>query len=162
MKISNLYGRKITCEDGKRSGTVMTVYHLNGKLDGCICFDEDEKEFFAHGVCVKKSGEITFCRTGKKSTGAIPLRLGIPVYGTTGKYLGNASDFCYKGNRLCTVAVNGRRYSLGGAIVYDAVILREKTARTDAERAAKDMFISALCGDGQSDLSSIGGIPSSQ
>lgn len=147
MKISNLYGRKIFCEDGKRSGTIMAIYQLNCKLDGYLCFDGDEKEFFTPDVHVKKSGKTTFCDTGKISTGATPLRLGIPVYAPTGKFLGKASDFCRKGNKLCTVIANEKRYSLDGASVGDAVILREKTTRADAERAAKDMFITALCGN---------------
>lgn len=147
MKISNLYGKKIVSEDKKKNGVIMAISCVNGAIEGYICFDENEKEFFAlsQGVRVLKD-KATFKHLGEESKKSFRLRLGIPAFTQEGKYLGNVSDFSVIGGRLCATYIGNKKYPADNLFVSDAVIIKPPAQKMQAEIAAKDMFIGVLCG----------------
>lgn len=147
MKISNLYGKRIESEDKKKHGVIMAISCADNLIDGYICFDEDEKEFFAQadGGKVLKD-RVTFSKVGKENKNSFRLRLGIPAYSYEGRFLGNVSDYSVVGGRLNVVFIANKRFSTKNINVSDAIIIKPSTQKTQAEIAAKDMFLSALCG----------------
>ncbi|MGN0805830.1 MAG: hypothetical protein ACI4MC_02220 [Candidatus Coproplasma sp.] len=148
MKISNLYGKRIESEDKKRCGVIMAICCAENVIDGYICFDEDEKEFFASacGTRVLKD-KVTFTKLGKEKKNSFRLRLGVPVFSQEGKHVGNVTDCSVMGGKLCTVFIKNKKYSAEEVCVSDAVIIKPSAGKAEAERAAKDMFIGALCGN---------------
>ncbi|MGN1061126.1 MAG: hypothetical protein ACI4QN_05275 [Candidatus Coproplasma sp.] len=148
MKISKLYGKRIESEDKKTHGVIMAISCAKNVIEGYICFDEDEKEFFVSAVGTRVlKDKVTFKYLGKEKKTAFRLRLGVPVFTQEGKYLGNVTDSSVMGGRLCAVFIKNKKYSAEEVCVSDAVIIKPPASKAEIELAAKNMFIGALCGN---------------
>lgn len=147
MKISKLYGKKIQSADGKLSGVVMAISCNKNVIDGYICFDQDEKEFFAKAAGAKiLKDKVIFSELGYEGKNSFRLRLGLPVFTQGGKHLGFVTECSVTGGKLNAVFIKNKKYSASQIRVLDAVIVKEPIDKTQAELAAKNMFIGALCG----------------
>lgn len=148
MKISTLFGKKIESEDRKRCGVIMAISCNKNVIEGYICFDENEKEFFAsaYGAKVLKD-KVTFKWISREEKTSSRLRLGVPAFSLDGKYLGNVCDYSAIKNKLCAVFIDNKRYPTESLSISDAVIVKPSYTKVQAEIAAKDMFIGVLCGD---------------
>ncbi|MGN0824194.1 MAG: hypothetical protein ACI4MB_03910 [Candidatus Coproplasma sp.] len=147
MKISKLYGKKIQSEDKKIQGVIMAISCNKNVIEGYICFDEDEKEFFAKAVGTKfLKDKVVFNELGYEGKNSFRLRLGVPAFTKEGKHLGFITECSVMGGKLSAVFIKNKKYSAGQISVLDAVIVEEPIDKTQAELAAKNMFIGALCG----------------
>lgn len=145
MKLSQLYGKKITKTDNRKQGVIFAVSCYKKSIEGYICFDENEKEFFADAKNSRISGEIvTFENLGKENKDAFRLRLGLPVYTQSGKFLGNLCDCTVKGGVLTGAICGNKRLPFCDLTFGDAAILKD--SRVQSELTAKNMFINAVCG----------------
>lgn len=146
MKISNLYGKKIESEDKKTHGVIMAISCAKNEIDGYICFDQDEKEFFVSAAGTKiLRDKVTFKRLGKRQKGAFNLRLGLPVFHEHGKFVGTVTDCSVMGGKLAAVFCNNKRFNADTLSIGDAVIIKAQPDKKEVELAAKDMFINAMC-----------------
>lgn len=144
MKISQLYGKKIEGADKKRCGYILGISCIGDKIEGYICCNERESEFFAAWADVRFAGDgAMVLKTGKENKKASRLRLGQAVYSEEGKFLGHTEDFTAKGERLTCAHVGKKKYAFNRLILGDVIIL--KSDRAVAEIAAKDLFIGAIC-----------------
>lgn len=158
MKVSQLYGKRIESADKKTHGVILAVSCAGNTVEGYICFDEQENEFFASAAGSRNlKDKVTFLHCGAEGKNAYRLRLGLPVYSHGGKFLGNLSDCTVKGGRLFSVTCKAKKYPVSRISISDAVILDTETKALkaapqsvprdgEAELAAKDMFIQAICG----------------
>ncbi|MGN0804728.1 MAG: hypothetical protein ACI4MS_05040 [Candidatus Coproplasma sp.] len=145
MKISQLYGKKITATNNAKQGVIFAVSCHKKAIDGYICFDENEKEFFANAKNSHITGDVvTFENLGKESKDSFRLRLGLPVYNQDGKFLGNLCDCIIKGGVITGAVCGNKRLPFCDLTFGDAVILKD--TRTQSELIAKNMFINAVCG----------------
>ncbi|MDE7087409.1 MAG: PRC-barrel domain-containing protein [Clostridia bacterium] len=143
MKASQIYGTKIESADGKTKGYILGISCAEDKIEGYICCNQQENEFFAESAGVKFSEEkITFTLTGKENKNCYRLRLGRAVYTESGKFVGNVEDFVFKGDRITCALIGKRKYPFHRLVIGDAVILKSET--DGLETTAKDMFISAI------------------
>ncbi len=160
MKVSQLYGKRIESADKKTHGVILAISCAENAIEGYICFDEQENEFFASAVGSRNlKDKVTFKNGGKEGKNAYRLRLGLPVFSQDGKFLGNLSDCTVKGGKLSSVCCKAKQYPVSRLSISDAVIIKSApAARTAAakaaeadnakvEIAAKDMFIRAICGE---------------
>ncbi len=145
MKISGLYGKRAISSDKKLSGTILGISCIGDKIEGFICCDESEREFFALSEGARCGKDIMrFEKTGKESGKGFRLRLGLPVYTSSGKFLGNLEECTARGNVIIGVRCKKTQYPFGKLAFGDVVIL--KCEEDCAKDEAKDMFISAICG----------------
>lgn len=146
MKISGLYGKRAQSADKKISGTILGISCIGDRIEGYICCDESEREFFALSEGARCGKDVMrFEKTGKESGKGFRLRLGLPVYSCKGKFLGNVEECTATGNKLTLVRCKKTQYPFSKMTFGDVVIL--KCGDTDcAQDEAKDMFISAICG----------------
>ncbi len=144
MKLSELFGKTIESVDKKIRGVILGISCVEDRIDGYICCDERENEFFAESLGSRLGGnQATFARTGKASRQAQSFRLGRAVFSDGGKYLGRIEDCTVRANAITKVHVGKRKYSPEQLIFGDVVIV--KSGAAIAEVAAKDMFIGAVC-----------------
>ncbi len=152
MNISELYGKTITDEYGKRKAFIMGVTRSGNIVDGLICCDESEKTFYVSGKdAVALCGETKFVKTDKAQKKAAPLKLGKAVYSSQGKFIGHLEDCILSGLKITHAVVGGKKMPFNNLILGDVCIVKRKTKTADysAELAAKNMFIGAVCADGQ-------------
>lgn len=141
MKLSKLYGMQIASEDKKTRGYILGITCAGDKIDGYICCDQSENEFYAKAENLKFRGEsAVFSSTGNPAENAYALRLGRAAYDESGKFLGLLEDCLFKGDRIETACIARKKYSFSSLAVGDIVILKS------GEVAAKDMFIDVICG----------------
>ncbi|MGN1104784.1 MAG: hypothetical protein ACI4QI_07945 [Candidatus Coproplasma sp.] len=146
MKISSLFGKKIESADKNKHGVIMAISCAKNTIEGYICFDENEKEFFAsaYGAKVLKD-KVTFKWISREESTSSRLRLGVPAFSSEGKYLGKVADYSAVSGRICSVFIGNKKFSAENLSISDAVIVKPSLQKTQAEIAAKDMFIGALC-----------------
>lgn len=158
MKVSQLYGKRIESADKKTHGVILGVSCAENVIEGYICFDEQENEFFASAVGARNlKDKVTFKKLGKENKCSYRLRLGLPVYSQSGKLLGSLSDCTVKGGKLTAIFCKNKKYPISRLNISDAVIVKSaakrptqngaETNKQNVEIAAKDMFIRAICGD---------------
>ncbi|MDE6690530.1 MAG: hypothetical protein K2K04_01025 [Clostridia bacterium] len=146
MKASEIYCMKIASKDKKKNGYILAICCVKDMIEGYICCDERENEFFAESAGVKFSTDsATFSVTGKENKKGYRLKLGVPLYSDNGKFLGYIDDFTFKGNRIAFAHVEKRKYAFDRLVLSDVAIL--KSDNLSAEIAAKDMFIGSICGN---------------
>ena len=144
MKISELYGKTITGDNGQRVGYILGVSCKGNELDGLFCCDENEKTFFvAAGDAIALNGETRYARVGKAQKNTAPLRLGKAVYSCEGKFIGHLDDCIVSGLKITSAVVKGKKIPFNNLILGDVCIL--KNTGLSAELAAKNMFIQAVC-----------------
>lgn len=144
MKLSRLYGMQIESKDKKIRGYILGITCVNDTIDGYICCNERQKEFFAKGEnCSLRKGVLRFGETGKRGENSAVLRLNRAVFAKNGKFCGNLQDCDVRGNNIVSATVSKRKIPFKRIIVGDVFILDDNN--TGAEIAAKDMFIDALC-----------------
>lgn len=144
MKLSQLYGKMITDESGRVRGTILGVCFKDGRIDGVMCCDERENDFFVQGDdATFKGEEITMTRKRKTPKNAEQLRLGRAVYSDDGKFLGYMEDVTLQGKQLKHACVGRKKYDFSRLSLGDVVIVKSEAAK--AELAAKNLFISAVC-----------------
>ncbi len=144
MKASEIFCKPVVCEDKKRRGYILGISCVEDLIEGYICCNERENEFFAESFGVKFTDEsAVIIKVGKQSKRGVRLKLGYPLYSEAGKFLGHVEDFTVKGNKIVWAHVGKRKYPFTRLTLGDVAVL--KSARADAETAAKDMFIDALC-----------------
>lgn len=151
MNISELYGKAITEENGKRTGYIIGVNCRKNVIEGLICCDESEKTFYvAGGDVTALCGETRFLKTEKPQKNTASLRLGKAVYSSDGKFIGHLEDCILSGLKITHALVGGKKIPFNNLILGDVCIVRNKTKSADfsAELAAKNMFIQAVCADG--------------
>lgn len=145
MKASQIFCTNISSKDKKKRGYVMSVSCVKEMVEGYVCCNEQENEFFAESAgCEFSGGAATFLLTGKENKKGYRLKLGIPLYSNEGKFLGLIDDFTIKNNRLVFAHSGKRKFAFDRLIIGDVAIL--KNDDVTAEIAAKDLFIDALCG----------------
>lgn len=143
MKASQLFGIQIKCESGEKEGYIMAISRVEDKIEGYICCNDRETEFFAASAGAKiKNGKMFAVKTGKRDRNSRNLKLGQPVYSEEGKFLGHVDDFTVTSNRLTGAQVGHRKFPFDRLAIGDVVIVRNDRTRT--EIAAKDMFIGAI------------------
>lgn len=143
MKISGLYGKKLTSAKGGREGVILAVALKDGSIERLICCDENEKKF-----SVIKENIITLCGDAKFFK-ASPvgkeenlLRLGKAVYTQKGKFLGYLEDCTLKGLKITDAVIGGKKTPFENLVIGDICILAEDASVSER---AKDMFIGAIC-----------------
>ncbi len=145
MKASQLYGMKIESEDKKIRGNILGISCVKDRIEGYICCNERQKEFFALSDCATcRNGVVKFKETGRQDKNGVNLRLGRAVYAKNGKFCGILDDCTVKDNVITFATVAKRKIPFNRIIVGDVFILEDENL--SAELAAKDMFIDALCG----------------
>lgn len=143
MKASEIYCAKIASKDKKIRGYIMAVSCVKDTIEGYICCDERENEFFAESAGTKFSESgATFLLTGKENKKGYRLRLGQAVYSQNGKFLGHVDDYSIKGSRITFAHVGKRKFAYDRLTIGDIIILKDENL--SAEIAAKDMFIGAI------------------
>lgn len=146
MKASEIFCKKIAGKDKKIRGYILSISCVKDMIEGYICCDERENEFFAESAGTKfSSDKATFLITGKENKKGYRLKLGVPLYSAGGKFLGYVDDYTIKGNRIVFAHMGKRKYSFTRLALGDVAIL--KSDNVSAEIAAKDMFIGAICGN---------------
>lgn len=136
---------QIASEDKKKRGYILAISCVKDMVEGYICCDERENEFFSESAGTKFSGDAaTFSVTGKENKKGYRLKLGVPLYSDAGKFLGYIDDFTFKGNRIVFAHSGKRKFTFNRLVLNDVAIL--KSDDRSAEIAAKDMFIGAICG----------------
>lgn len=144
MKISELYGKNIEQADGKRKGYILGITYSNCAIDGLICCDESEKTFFvAAGDISSLCGETRFIKTCKANKNTASMQLGKAVYSYSGKYRGYLEDCILNGVKITHAVVGGKKIAFNKLNMGDACIIKDD--KINAERAAKDLFINAVC-----------------
>ena len=143
MKASQLFGIQIKCKNGENEGYIMAISRVEDKIEGYICCNEQENEFFASSAGAKINGGLLCAvKTGKRSKGSRNLKLGQPVYGEDGKFIGYVDDYNINASRITGAQVGRRKFSFDRLTIGDVVIVKNDKTRT--EIAAKDMFIGAI------------------
>lgn len=145
MKVSNLLGIEILSKDKKMRVTVMSVCHAKNQIEGYICFNESQNKLFIERLYVGKDKQVYFNEFKKVRKKYKSLRLGLPAYTNQGKYLGRVEDYLICGTHLSKVKINSRQYNANYITLGNAAIVNVATQKTQAEIAAKDMFIATLC-----------------
>ena len=125
MKISELYGKNISGDNGKRRGFILGVNYLGDEIDGLFCCDENEKTFYvAASDAVSLGGETRYTRTGKAQKNTAPLRLGKAVYTCEGKFLGHLTDCVVNGIKITSAIVGNKKIPFKNIIFGDICILK--------------------------------------
>ena len=146
MKASQIFCMQIASEDKKKRGYILAISCVKDMIEGYICCDERETEFFAESAGTKfLNTSATFSVTGKENKKGYRLKLGVPLYSDSGKFLGYIDDFTFKGNRIAFAHTGKRKFAFDRLVLNDVAILKSDDVST--EIAAKDMFIGALCGN---------------
>lgn len=149
MKLSELYGKRIENKSGKAGGCVLGAVCGADNKAALICCDGEEKEFYVGVDSVICAGEsVIYSDTGERIKKAAPLRLGAACYTENGKYLGRAADFECRGNSLKSAVIGKKKYAAERLVFGDVIIVRGRAGKPvapDCERAAKDLFIEAVC-----------------
>lgn len=144
MKLSQLYGTQIESKDKKIRGYILGITCVKDTIDGYICCNERQKQFFARGEnCTLKKGVLRFDETGKRAENSAILRLNRAVFAKNGKFVGILQDCTVQKNNIVSATVSRRKIPFKRIIVGDVFILDDDN--TGAEIAAKDMFIDAFC-----------------
>ena len=143
MKLSQIFGIPTASRDGKTSGYVISVIRHNDVIEGYICCNERETEFFADGkdIIIHKD-TLYFKETSKVPKDGKKIRLGYPVYSHQGKFLGHVDDFIIKNDRITHMTVGKKKYAFNGLEIGDVVIVSDARAKTDL--VAKDMLIDTV------------------
>ena len=93
MKLSDIYGKEVESKDKKRRGWVRSVLGKGGAPQFLQCFDGEEREFDVDWKDIVHIGDkIIFDDRAAEKKNCSPLRLGLPAYDDTGRFLGNLSD----------------------------------------------------------------------
>lgn len=93
MKLSDIYGKEVESKDKKRRGWVRSVLGKGGAPQFLLCFDGEECEFDVDWKDIVHIGDkIIFDDRAAEKKNCSPLRLGLPAYDDTGRFLGNLSD----------------------------------------------------------------------
>ncbi len=143
MKASQIFCTEILSKDKKKRGYIMSVCCVKDMIEGYICCDEKENEFFAESAGTEFSGGVaTFLLTGKENKKGYRLKLGMPLYSEAGRFLGHIDDYTIKNNRLSFAHVGKRKFAFVRLIIGDVAILKDDGV--SAEIAAKDMLIGAI------------------
>lgn len=146
MKISQLYGKTITCENGKRRGFILGPVPENDTIKWLICCDESEKRFFVACKNVQSlGGDAHFSKAEKACEKTASLKLGKAVYTSEGKFMGYLEDCILSGLKITHAIVGGKKFAYTDLIIGDVCLLKDGGA--SAENAAKDMFIQAVCAE---------------
>lgn len=141
MKLSKLYGMQIASENKKIRGYILGITCVGDKIDGFICCDQSENEFFAKAENFRIRGEsAVFSSTDTPAENSYSLRLGRAAYDESGKFIGQLDDCLFKGDVIETACIARKKYAFSSLAVGDIVILKS------GEVAAKDMFIDVICG----------------
>lgn len=144
MKLSGLYGKKIADTKDKKRGVILAVSCVKNTIEGYICFDEQEKEFFASAKNSHTFGDlVSFESLGKENENSFRLRLGLPVYTKQGKFLGRLSDCVILGGKLTYALCGSKKIPFENLIIGDAIIVDD--GKENSELYAKNMFINAVC-----------------
>lgn len=144
MKVSEIYGKPVERIDGKKRGYILGISRAGDRIEGYICCNENETEFFAAHDTARFKGEIAIVsKTGKPTKRGDGLKLGYAVYTENGKFLGHVDDYTVKKDRILYAHVGKRKIRFNSLSFGDVAIV--KSAEPVAEIAAKDMFIDALC-----------------
>ena len=148
MKVSELYGKTITGANGKRKGFILGVNCTENAVDGLICCDESERTFYVAGTdAISLCGDTKFSRVGKAQKNTASLKLGKAVYSAQGKFLGYLEDCILSGLKITHAIIGGKKIPFDKLVLGDICIMKGKD--TSAELAAKNMFIQAVCADGE-------------
>jgi len=143
MNLSCLFGKEIISTDEKIKGRVLSVCIKENEIEGYICFDEREREFFAEAKGAKICGEqLLFERAQKVGRGRNKIRLGLPVYSSVGKFLGLLTDVNFCRSRISFIKVGKTKYPCSRVTFGDGVIIKDEYSIAEAK--AKDMFIGAV------------------
>ncbi|MCM1439097.1 MAG: hypothetical protein NC131_07820 [Roseburia sp.] len=143
MKASQIFCTEISSKDKKKRGYVLAVSCVKDMIEGYICCNENETEFFAESAgCQFSGGAAIFSVTGKENKKGYRLKLGIPVFSEAGKFLGQIDDYTIKDNRIVYANSCKRKFPFNRLILGDVAIL--KSGDTETEIVAKDMFIDAI------------------
>lgn len=147
MKASKIYCRQIENADRTVCGYILNILHSGNVIEGYICCNERESEFFASGKSVKFSSENSAYlsaspKTAKAKKSAARLKLGCPLYSENGKFLGHIDDYTIVSDRITYAHIKNRKYPFGRIALGDVAIL--KNEKPLAEIAAKDLFIDAM------------------
>lgn len=146
MKASQIFCMPISSEDKKKRGYILAISCVKDTVEGYICCNEHENEFFAESAGAKfLNSSATFLLTGKENKKGYRLRLGQPLYSDGGRFLGHVDDFTLRGNRIVCAHVGKRKFAFDRLAISDVAIL--KNDEFSVEIAAKDMFIGAICGE---------------
>ena len=144
MKASKLYGMKIESQDKKIRGHILGISCVKNKIEGYICCNERQKEFFVpSGNAAFRGGVMRFSDTAKKGGDGAFLRLGRAVFAKNGKYCGVLEDCTIQESAVTFATVSRRKIPFERIIVGDVFILEDENL--SAELAAKNMFIDAVC-----------------
>ncbi|MDE6790948.1 MAG: hypothetical protein K2J61_04420, partial [Clostridia bacterium] len=89
MKASQLFGIQIKCENAEKEGYIMAISRVEDRIEGYICCNQQETEFFAASAGAKlKDGILCAVKTGKRSKASRNLKLGQPVTVRTENFCG--------------------------------------------------------------------------
>lgn len=141
MKLSKLYGMQILSADKKIRGYILGISCADDKIDGFICCDKNEKEFYVKAENYKiKDGVLRFGSVGGAAENSYNLKLGRTAFDENGRKAGTLTDCLIVGDRIETAVISGKKYKYSALTVGDVVLIKS------AEIAAKDLFIEAICG----------------
>ncbi len=144
MNVSELYGKQTLSADGKKTGCVLGLCENGGEIKYLVCCDGEEREYRIAAENVLTVGDKIIFENGKcPYKQCAPIRLGVPAFTEAGKYIGTLSDFICAGFKIKYAVIGEKKYPIQRIEYGDAVIVK----KSGAESAAKDMFISAVCGE---------------
>ncbi len=125
MKLSLFYGKKVVSTDGK-CGYVLSV-NANGCILECLrCADEDENEFYIDIRNIVSVGDKIIYEDRERAIKVSkPLRLGCAGYDERGVFLGNLTEYEYKGTKLLNAKIGKKNYPAAGIERGDAVIVKD-------------------------------------
>ena len=142
MKISKLYGKRITGGDGRADGTILSVDFDGRKISGILAADDEQREFYVAAEDMVWKRNLSYKRAAKKPVSFNGLKLGRAAYSEDGIFLGYLEEITTDNLALSKAKIGTKSYAFNCLILGDVVIVRGKRY---AETAAKDMFIDALC-----------------
>ncbi len=143
MKISCLYGKKIAGDNGKKRGVILGVEVSGKRIERLICCDDDQKRFCVTAEnIISLKGDARFDRAEKAGKENRSLQLGKAVFTQDGVFCGYLEDCRLHGLEITEATVAGKKIPFADLVLGDVCIIKEAT---QAESAAKDMFIDAVC-----------------
>lgn len=125
MKLSLFYGKKVVSTDGKY-GYVLSVNANGGVIECLRCADEDENEFFIDMKNIVSVGDKIIYEDRESAIKAsTPLRLGCAGYDERGMFLGNLTEYDYRGTKLLSAKIGKKNYPVTGIACGDVVIVKD-------------------------------------
>lgn len=141
MKVSTLYGRKVVTKGGE--GIIIALAHDGRRICGAVIADDNQREAYARTEDMTFGKNITCTKTTKKPAGLDGLKLGRAAFDEKGAFLGYLEEIETNGDRLARAKIGKKKYDCARLVFGDVVLVK---GRTQAELAARDMFLGALCG----------------